>query len=284
MGTAVEANVDFNVNDQWSSIRALLERLARLHDSALTEPGALDLSRCAYLGPDAAAILGALIIERRIRNQPLAVKPPQGPAELSSFWVRSGLANLAAPGSTPEAATTGPGNVLPIRQVLEARFQDADPIINLIHEHTETPDDEADEYLRICVNEVIQNMQDHSKSSIGGVVSARFMAKAGQVRVAIVDHGVGICESLKARFPDTTPELALHRVRQGLYSAMSRPNNRGSGIRNLCDIVVRNRGGDIFIVSDRAVAQWGPRKTWNVQSLPFRFPGTGAFFSVPMRT
>lgn len=121
---------------------------------------------------------------------------------------------------------------MPLRQIVTARWSDPTPIIQLVNHYLAIAE-EPEEYLRICVHEVIQNIENHAESPIGGVMCARYMSSAQQVRVAIVDRGIGICTTLKRQHADTTPENPLRRVLKGKVSAMSRPNNAGLGLCNL---------------------------------------------------
>lgn len=101
--------------------------------------------------------------------------------------------------------------MLRLRVLTTAGFRDADPVIELVRAHVKISED-MEEYLRSCINEVIQNIQDHAKSKIGGVLYARFMTASSEVRIAIVDRGDGIYTTLKRRYPDTTELTALDRV------------------------------------------------------------------------
>lgn len=274
-----DARIDFNVNDRLSAVDAFVDRLRTIEHCKAGDHYCVDLSRCEYLGPDAASILGVVFLNARRLGVDIKLIPPNGPQALRQFWNSSGLAHLIAHGTClanedPQSA------VVPLSQYRTAGFNDADRIIRLVHRFTEMSSDN-EEYLRICVNEVVQNVQDHSGSVIGCVMSARFMISRGEVRVAIVDHGVGICSSLQKRFPDTTPSLALKRVTQGHYSAMSRVNNMGLGISNLCGIIDA-LGGDIFILSEKAAAVKHSNRAWDIREHSFDFEGTGVFFTLPV--
>lgn len=136
--------------------------------------------------------------------------------------------------------------------------------------------------MRTCVQEVTQNVVDHAASSIGGVMSARYFAASNEVRVGIVDRGMGIGTSLRGKHPDTKDSfVALTRVIEGGYSSKSRPNNMGLGVSNLFQLT-NTIGGRICVISGDARAEVHPGGKPSVETLPFLFPGTGVFFSLPL--
>lgn len=257
----------------------MLERLARL-DDASTE-AALDLTRCRYIGPDAAVLLAAALIELRRRRVPVLIKWPSGPHELRAFCQFSGLLELyeeLTPYTQKDYDPTH--NVLRLRILTEATFRDAEPVINLVRAHVGIPED-TEEYLRICVNEVIQNIVDHAASPIGGFICARFMTKSNEVRIAIADRGLGIYTTLRRVYPDTTPKSALERVLAGKFTAQSRQNNAGLGINHLKGIL-KNLGGQLCIISGSAMATMKPGRV-DISELEFTFGGTAVFFTIPVQ-
>lgn len=162
--------IDFNVNDDPSSVRAFLERLTRVASNGPSEI-AIDLSKCQYLGPDAAATMAAIILDAKENQQRIQVTWPEGPKELRTFCESSGLREIVDSEFYANRDFDPKYNVLRLRVLATARFRDADPVITLVRSHIPISDD-MEEYLRICVNEVVQNIQDHAKSKVGGVLCA----------------------------------------------------------------------------------------------------------------
>jgi hypothetical protein len=273
--------IDFNVSDRVRSIKRLVQLLTQVEEVSPGTSLEIDLRKCQYLGPDAAAILTAVVRDAQSNGILTRILSPLGPPELCAFFRVSGLANLAV---VSESVSAEPDDVirpvLAVTQIRRASFNDADPIIALVSKHG-TLDPEAEEYLRICINEVVQNVQDHAKSSVGAMMTARFMAKANEVRVAIVDRGIGMCTTLRKRYPDTTPENVMQRVLQGSYSARSRENNMGLGLSNLAAIITRLEGG-LFMLSENSMAEIrkGDERSFSMVSPGFR--GTGVFFTLPV--
>jgi hypothetical protein len=277
--TMIECCIDFNVDDRVNSIKQLLKHLSPIADSNDPNERIINLKRCQYLGPDAVALLGAVILDSREQGAKLQIVPPDSPSELRNFFRLSGLETLAKGVQFDEELWLGQTRpVLPLRQVRSASFHDADPIIHMLQQYGRFKE-EFEEYLRICVNEVIQNIKDHANSRIGGLMTARFMEKTREVRVAIVDRGVGICTTLSRRWPDTNAQNVMPRVLEGSYSARSRKNNLGLGISNLAAII-KQLGGVLFILSERSAAEVLRDGGRRFSGLPVAFQGTGVFFTL----
>lgn len=273
--------IDFAVNDSPNSVVAFLRRIRGIFDPA-TSGWHIDLGKSHYLGPDAVAIVVASVLEARRNKIPNDITLPKGVAALDAFCEFSGLNHLLEGSLMPQMDHPDCVTV-PIKVQHESSFNDPDPIIQLITRFVPLSTD-WEEYLRICVNEVIQNVQDHARSEIGCVTCARFLKNVGEIRVAIVDRGRGIRSTLREKYPDVTDAgEALKRVLQGGYSAKSRPNNMGLGISNLSNIVFQQLKGELFIVSEDAFADGKFGQRTYSRALGMRFPGTGVFFSVPVR-
>lgn len=161
-------------------------------------------------------------------------------------------------------------------------WTEPDPVISLVRRRASIETDEED-YLRLCMNEVIQNIDDHAKSEIGGIWCARFIGAAGEVRVAIVDRGLGIQRTLAQRYPKVNSSVqALQCVFEGNYSSKSRKNNMGVGISNLAKIISL-KNGNLSIFSGDGLADIRHGESPRFKKTPFCFPGTGVFFTLSTR-
>jgi len=278
--TPITATIDFSVNDRVRSIKRLIEQASIIENRTHGQPILIDLRKCQYLGPDAVAILGAMLTHAG-ETSPIEILPPEGPPELRNFFRASGLYDFTRKKNTyQDDYLFDPGFVLSLTQVKKASFQAADPIMKMLH-HFGALNDEQEESLRVCVNEVIQNVQDHANSPVGAIMTARFMRKDAEVRVAIVDRGVGVRTSLSSRYSDMTPENVMQRVLGGNYSALSRINNKGLGLSLLASII-GSLNGDLFLLSENSTAEIrrGSKKAF--MRLTSGFRGTCVFFTLPV--
>jgi hypothetical protein len=277
---SLSCGIDFNLDDRVRSICSFVGRLTPLLADS-QRPWELDLSACDYLGPFAGAIIVASLLDARSRKQDVSVRLPTGSRQLQAFCEFSGLRHYATGSPFPTAGH--PRNVtIPMRPTTRSSLGDPDPIVSLIRSHVEMTA-EGEEYLRICLNEVIQNVEDHAQSGIGAITAARFMSNRHEIRVAVVDRGLGIATTLRAGHPGVIDARdALARVILGGASARSRPNNMGVGISNLCSIVVEQLKGELFIISEDGFAEGKTGRRPISHPLNGRFPGTGVFFTVPV--
>jgi two-component sensor histidine kinase len=278
----IERSIGFNVNDVPRSVCALMEQLHPVFESRGAEPCRVDLSKCRYLGPDAATVVAALVRLRRSRGEPIEVILPTEPPELDAFCAYSGLKEVI--GGTPDlrSGRIVESIVVPLRELHDARHDDVEPIVRLIREHVEVSE-ELQLSLGIAFSEVIQNVEDHARSPVGAVTAARYMTGRHEVRVAVVDMGEGIGTTLRRARPDIgDTRLALYRVLQGGYSSRSRKNNLGQGVNNL-RISVTGRGGELFIVTEDAGVVVRAGREPKLFNMKRRFPGSGVFFTLPTR-
>lgn len=248
--------VDFNVDDTAPSIEALLVRIRpclRAVDTMGFSLPVIDLRLCRYLGPAAAAILGALWHEAQRTDRSLSVVLPSSPPALAAFCGFSGLAAMMGAGTPPES--DHPENeTVPVTRLTDGPGLESEKLIRLVQRHAALGEDEA-EYLRIAFNEVMHNVIDHASSPIGAVYCAKYFSKTGEVRLAVVDRGATIPEVLWRRHPQIAPSpAALRAVIRGGVSSKSRDNNMGLGISNLAAFA-QTHAGRLGIVSRDAIAE-----------------------------
>lgn len=272
--------LDGNIDDNSGDTRKLLQRLTEIHATVSDRKWEIRCGRCTYLGPWAASIFYAAKLVGDQQGQSPRIKLPGGPAALSAYCKYSGMSHLFSGGPEPEPDHPA-SETVPLSLFLNASWNLPDGIVRLIQRHRELPD-ESEDRLRTCIQEVTQNVVDHAKSPIGGVMSARYFSHANEVRVGIVDRGVGVGASLKTRHPEITGSfLALNRIIKGGISAMSRQNNMGLGVSNLFQLIALAKGR-IAVFSYDAMAEAHGSVPPQVEELPFIFPGTGVFFSLPL--
>lgn len=266
------------LNDSFNAMRQFLLRLGPMAGRTSFSRWELDLSKCRYMGPDAAAVIAAIYLDAKGRGVDASVILPVED-KTRAFCHLSGLEHVLGQGNSPD--TNHPAyESVPIRTLKQALYNDPIPVVSLIKRHMPLSQDSED-YLRICFSELTQNVEDHAKSPIGAVTVARYMTKKPQVRIAVVDRGEGIFNTLRRAHPGiTTVSEALQKVIQGGYSSMSRPNNLGLGLSNMAAIV-KAQGGEFTLFTDNAaVTLTKGRFDYSVGA--WTFNGTAVFFSLPM--
>lgn len=232
-----------------------------------------------YLGPWAASVLFATVLRGRQLGQDPKVELPTAPVELRAYCAFSGMSMHFAGGPAPEPDHRD-CETIPLMQFREARGDLANGLLKLVRRHRAI-DLDTEDNLRTCVQEVTQNVIDHSDSPIGGVMSARYFSASQEVRVGIVDRGMGVLASLRRARPAVKDaETALRLISRGGVSSKSRPNNMGLGVSNLfclMDIVQ----GRIAVFSSDAVAR-SVGSSVEIERTRTVFPGTAVFFTLPL--
>ncbi|MBX9735839.1 MAG: hypothetical protein K2X32_02845 [Phycisphaerales bacterium] len=278
MGTIA---IRWNIDDSPADVIRFAEALQPVYATAVGASWEIDFSECQYLGPDAAALIYAAYLRASSQGQRVEVKLPTAPRALLAFCQFSGLEHYLKKGKRPDGHHPDCETV-PLSQFFGEPISVGQPVVRLVSRHMPDLSIDLSDYLSTCITEVVQNMLDHSESNVGGVRCARYFVKRHEVRVALVDHGIGIGErTRRGRQIDWDDVSCLGRVLQGEFSARTKTHNAGIGLNTLWN-VVRNHGGSLLILSGTAVSQMygtmNEPRTARFQG--GRFPGTAVFFSL----
>ena len=174
-----EVKLDFCIDDGPAPFRAMVERLGNIvADTSQAAIWKIDLSKCQYLGPSAVATLAGIVLNARKRGQIVKFDWPQSPAQLRNYCHYSGLVKLVEMTPDPVRPDTQ-SETVPLQVFSQATVTAHLPITKLIERHVH-PAEDFGFVLGTCLSEVMQNVQDHSESSFGGVASARFFVSAGE--------------------------------------------------------------------------------------------------------
>jgi anti-sigma regulatory factor (Ser/Thr protein kinase) len=94
-------------------------------------------------------------------------------------------------------------------------------IIKVLREKSKINDDVLTG-LDYCLNEILDNILNHSKEKEGWVV-AQYFSTLNQIRLMVADHGIGIKEALNERYTFSEEEALQKCIEQGIT------NGRGQG-------------------------------------------------------
>lgn len=272
----VSVEIGYNLDDSWRDMNSFLKAVVPLLSLAPGVGWTLDLTHCRYLGPDAAVVIAAIHHLASQRGQHPEIRLPKGPPPLVSFCEFVGLSHQIQKGPRPQP-NNPQSETVPIRQFWSPIANAETPVVSLIDRHF-TLDPDVQDSLGVAINEVIQNVADHAESPVGALMAARFFSNQHDVRVSIVDLGVGIPATLSRAYPEATDAVrALELVFQGERSSRSRQSNMGLGISNLVG-QVRQRRGELILLSGAGVGLVGPGYTAQFHKVAYTFPGTAVFF------
>lgn len=118
--------------------------------------------------------------------------------------------------------------------------------------------------VRVCLEEVLQNVSDHSGVEVG-CVHAQLDESNGTLEIAISDFGYGIPNKVRAFAAtgmrsnfDITPTMndsaALKLACKQGFTTKSNVRNRGAGLPNLLSVVTGRDRGHLMIVSGHGMA------------------------------
>jgi signal transduction histidine kinase len=237
--------IDFNVDDTVSSLEALLLRLfGRGGMPRLDDDVTLDCSLCGYLGPIAVATLCALRRAASSRGLLLEMIPPQS-VHLLAYCAFCGL--LGDFGIGPPAVAHPESVTTVVRQFDTAPLQAQQEIVDLArYEVGLSKVDEGN--LKLALAELTQNVLDHSKSGVGGFLSARAFKNVRDLRFVVADLGIGFRQSLKNKHVIRSDRDAIALALQERVSGQTLKRNMGMGLSLLQDVVRRN-GGELMVYS-----------------------------------
>ncbi|MGP1345292.1 MAG: hypothetical protein ACTS3F_01310 [Phycisphaerales bacterium] len=266
-------------DDTAADLIRLCESLAPIGAEPSGRKWQVQAREARYLGPYAAAVLGALHLQGLEREQEPRIALPTEPPALDAFCAFSGMKHWFDD-APPPSRTHPQSETVPLLRFMEPGHQIPDDTIRLINRHT-TASEDFEHQFATAIREVTQNVHDHAQSPVGGVMCCRYIKQTQSVRACVVDVGVGVHESLRRAGKAGTDEPeTLRLVTRGGVSAKSRSNNMGIGLSLLWDIVEACRG-QIVLISHRAVATHHNGQS-AFRLLQHAFPGTVVGFSLPV--
>lgn len=131
--------------------------------------------------------------------------------------------------------------------------------------------------IQIAIQEIFNNISDHSTESIG-CVFAQFYPYNKEISIALSDFGVGIPNSVRYLSPDCSDaELLEFSVQEGV-STQSTPGNRGAGLWNIIRGLTNSQIGEVFISSNYGRIWYSNKKVIKKKDEEAYYPGT--FFEI----
>jgi len=132
-------------------------------------------------------------------------------------------------------------------------------IINNVNNPSDDEKDDLSKYLKYLIREMMSNVVSHSKSPIGGFITAQYYPKKKKVQVIIIDNGIGLQESLAQKYTLDNEADAIQKAMEKNVTG-SNPfaayNNvqkhAGLGLFFLSKII-ENTQGNLLIVSNSTI-------------------------------
>jgi hypothetical protein len=278
----IECRIDFNIEDSERSIEQLLVRLAPAYDAiARSQPFIVNLTHCRFMGPSAAVLLAGLQMLADRAGVHATFVPPSGPDALRGFCWFSGLEYRLFNGRPPDANHSECVTV-PVESFQIVNMGATYSVINLVQRFLNI-DEDSMHALETSIFETLNNIHDHARSHVGGLMCARFQKGKGEVRVAVLDHGVTIPGSVReGGIYARDDHSAIKWASAGGNTSKRHGTNLGQGLETL-SLLVGLCDGTLQLFSGRGgLFKRGKARTV-VRKTDGRLPGTLVSFKLRMR-
>lgn len=231
----------------------------------------IDAAGCTMFGPIGVALLALAITRRRTRGLPdLELIEPTA-EDARDFLGEVGFDRFLTGARANENPRVGTLQMRHLFQLVPAYTTD---IAELLSSRVRGTGEDAAYLIQLCLNELLQNVFEHADSKEGCFVQTRWYSKTGNVRIAVVDGGIGIPAALRRQYVadlqrKRDAEVVVEAVtRRGITSR--RGNKQGGfGLKLLHEAAVE-RGGKLVVVSQTAKVVFKTSGIQRPRSSPFR--------------
>jgi len=127
------------------------------------------------------------------------------------------------------------------------------------------------------IDEVFNNIFDHSKSEVTGYIITQYYPKNNKLSFSVCDFGIGIPTSIRNAELDSNAgyedwKAILKSLEKG-FSIKSTPRNRGFGLNNLLELT-ESSNGTLRIISNDGMVYKKAGEMYKAGNLNFGFKGT----------
>lgn len=143
--------------------------------------------------------------------------------------------------------------------------------------------------LKVCFEEIFNNIKDHSTVNVGGSC-AHYDEADKKMTICISDFGVGIPTKVRAKMEINTDQGAIAMACQEGFTTRSTPGNMGAGLHVLIRNVVTRNAGSVIIYSGKGIYSCTPGKPGGLVKRTGRpaphgglYPGTMIYMTLDMK-
>lgn len=137
------------------------------------------------------------------------------------------------------------------------------------------------------MDEVFNNIFDHSKSPVTGYIITQYYPKNNKLSFSVCDFGIGIPTSIKEAINVTEQDFhdwkAILKSLEKGFSINSTPRNRGFGLNNILEFTESSRGR-LLIISNDGIVEKKAGQMYRAGSEGFNFSGTLIKVEVDLNT
>jgi len=258
----------------------LVDALAPLIETGEPKNVELDLHGLVSVGPTALALLSAVLKDAYERGAIAGLTIRWGSGSVRNYLLRMDFLKVLIGEEQYAKYSDEPfkrRKAVSFRPVSE--FTTADECHRIARELTDAvaatckTDKVARNAIRICFEELAENVIQHADAPMGGFAAAQGWRKRPAIEIGIVDLGIGIRASLTKNpdFADIADDVDA--IETALRPRVSSTPERNAGIGLfITKLLLRENGGVLLVRSGRGAVYSGSREAR--QSPAVAFPGT----------
>lgn len=137
------------------------------------------------------------------------------------------------------------------------------------------------------MDEVFNNIFDHSKSSVTGYIITQYYPKTNKISFSVCDFGIGIPSSIISSELENLEGIedwkAILKSLERGFSIRSTPRNRGFGLNNILELT-ESSNGKLQIISNSGFVEKVAGEMYRAGKVPFDFSGTLIKVEVDLNT
>lgn len=137
--------------------------------------------------------------------------------------------------------------------------------------------------LKVCLEEVFNNIRDHSAVNIGCSAS-HYDSANGKAIICISDFGIGIPGRVRTRTALESDQAAIAKACEHGFSTRTTPRNMGAGLHVLIQNVVARNHGTVIISSGQGmyscVTGLDGKLKGTPRAAPGKYPGTMIYITL----
>lgn len=128
--------------------------------------------------------------------------------------------------------------------------------------------------IQICLEEIFNNIKDHSTVNIG-CSCAHHDKDQDRILICVADFGIGISQRVRGAIEIGSDQAAIAMACQDGFTTQTTPRNRGAGLHILIRNIVARNSGHVSIYSGNGIYECKPnQKKGTGRAAPSRYPGT----------
>lgn len=137
------------------------------------------------------------------------------------------------------------------------------------------------------MDEVFNNIFDHSKSLVTGYIITQYYPKNNKISFSVCDFGIGIPTSINNANLQGTEGIedwkAILKSLERGFSINSTPRNRGFGLNNILELT-ENSNGKLLIISNDGIVEKRAGNVYRAGNVGYDFSGTLIKVEVDLNT